>query len=341
MTPGLLDTLFPPKLQQNYITALQRKDGLTRRRAECLIRLWGYLLLKLQAEELNDLPQPLLKLELPQGFVICTHREAAELFYAQEERGSDRAAGLMIDRLVALQFLEKNYDGQTLSLQVRPIPELLAMLSVQPLPALQVDAFNPRTDAVLVAQLMTRTYQDWIKNSGAAAFRMSKGLRVWASQYNKGMRVLRRSDTLNPVGIMILYPTASQSEPYFFQTPNLEHLWTDDRGGDRFEMASPGDLACTSVYVRAWIVDTPYASAKTLCQFIQETQRTLLHLQEDFPSLCDLYAILIQPNHAALRQLMGFERVLQNSQQSQNWVYISLDRYLSLDPEQIVSGLLL
>ncbi|MEB3293237.1 MAG: hypothetical protein VKJ24_08745 [Synechococcales bacterium] len=339
MTPGLLDTLFPPNIQQDYIATLQRQGRLTRRRAECFVRLWGYLLLKTQAEQLRSQPPVLQELLIPPGFISCSHREASELFYAQEERGSDRAAGLMIDRLVALRFLDKNYDGQTLSLQVRPIPELLSLLVVEPIPELHVDAFNPRTDAVLVAQLITQAYQDLIKHPGKATFRISRNLRTWASHYSKGMRVLRRADTLNPVGAVVLSPVLSESEQYFFQSPSLGYFWADDCEGDLLKIAKPGDLTCTALYMRAWIVDTPYATPTVLDQFIQETQRLLGQLQEDFPSLCDIYATTIQPNQASFQKLMGFERVLQISQPTPTWTYISFDRYLALDPQKITEGL--
>jgi hypothetical protein len=73
--------------------------------------LWIYLLLKHQQELGVELRQPLTQLHIPEGFIACTHREAAELFYAQKERGSDRAAGMMIDKLLALGLIEKQFDG--------------------------------------------------------------------------------------------------------------------------------------------------------------------------------------------------------------------------------------
>jgi hypothetical protein len=74
--------------------------GLTRRRAECFVRLWTYLLLK-QQQELGDvLRQPLTQLQVPKGFVACTHREAAELFYSPFAHLGDPVAKSAAQRAV-------------------------------------------------------------------------------------------------------------------------------------------------------------------------------------------------------------------------------------------------
>ncbi|MBW4421481.1 MAG: hypothetical protein KME13_19995, partial [Myxacorys californica WJT36-NPBG1] len=159
MTPERLNELFPIEQQRNYIRMMQGRGGLTRQRAEYFVRLWAYLLLK-QREELDGcLPRSLDQLSAPEGLVACTHREAADVFYSNKERGSDRAAGLMIDRLAALGLLDKRYDGQTLSLQIRSLPELEIQPSKEPIQFL-ADNFNPRTDAISVANLYARNYAE-------------------------------------------------------------------------------------------------------------------------------------------------------------------------------------
>ena len=50
---------------------------------------------------------PLKKLQLPKGAVECTYREAAEIFYADKEKGSERSAGMMIDKMVDLKLIKK------------------------------------------------------------------------------------------------------------------------------------------------------------------------------------------------------------------------------------------
>jgi hypothetical protein len=94
--------------------------------------------------------------------VPCTHREAAELFYGQQEKGSDRAAGMMLDRLIGLGLLEKRFDGQTLCLRVRDLPELIFAEQSESLESVQLypDAFNPRTDVIPVANLFVKNYTE-------------------------------------------------------------------------------------------------------------------------------------------------------------------------------------
>ncbi|OUC14271.1 MAG: hypothetical protein B0A82_13425 [Alkalinema sp. CACIAM 70d] len=339
MEPKNLDQYFPCSRQKYYVSTLQRRVGLTLRRAECLVRLWAYLLLK-ESQDQGLLPEVSLANLTPQrDFVACTHREAAELFYANRDRGSDRAAGLMLDRLASLGVLDKRFDGQTLCLKIRTMPELLTPATEAPLPELFADAFNPRTDAVPAAQLMTRTYSELVKDPAATSYKITKNLRAWADHYRPCMRVLRRSDTLNPVGITVLYPVTSDSEVHFFYPPSRSFFLTTDRPTDPFTMATQGDPNCTSIYVRAWIIDPLYLSRHTLKQLIHDTQVTLHQMKEDFPALCDLYSMMIHPSYEELRRLMGFERVSQDTQRPYSWVYMSIDRYLNLDAVEVVNAL--
>ncbi|HEY9300588.1 MAG TPA: hypothetical protein VIQ31_30340, partial [Phormidium sp.] len=207
MTPEYLEKWFPIEQQRNYISMLVKRGGLTKRRAEYFVRLWAYLLVKQLQESGRPLVQPLTKLELPQGWVACTHKEAAELFYGEKDRGGDRAAGMMIDQLAALGLIEKHFDGNTTCIQivpgcVDPLPE-----PVKPV-ELIIDDFNLRTDAVPVANLIDRHYVQTAKDATATPYQITQTLRYWAKQYSTGMRVLRRSDNLHPVGISIIYPTA-------------------------------------------------------------------------------------------------------------------------------------
>lgn len=339
MTPRDLDRLFPVDRQREYISILQRRGGLTRRRAECLVRLWGYLLLKENHPDGAQPRTPLQELSIQSGFISCTHREAAELFYDNQDRGSDRAAGLMVDRLAALGLLDKEFDGQTLCLKIRALPELLSNLPEEKPPELIFDAFDPRADAVPVAKLMTKAYFELVRDSAATTYKISKSLRAWAANYVQCMRVVRRADTRNPVGIMILYPTTSESEVNFFHPPSRSFFLTNDRAADPFLMAKPGDPHCSSLYVRAWLIDSPHLNGESLCQFIYDTQATLRQIKQDFPAICDMYSMIIHPSHEKLRRIMGFERVSQDSQRSYYWAYLAIDRYLKLIPEKVVTDL--
>ncbi len=337
MIPDLVDRLFPIEIQRPYVAMLQRRGGLTRRKAEYFVRLWAYLLLKQQEELRGQLPSHLKELHAPDGLISCTHREAAELFYRDQERGSDRAAGMMIDRLAALGLIEKQYDGSSLCLQIRSLPELELPKADEPI-ELVADAFNPRTDAISIANLYTRNYAPMIRD-GAAMSKVAKVLRLWSQQYGTGMRVLRRSDNQGVVAACVLFPVATESDVHFFQPPSRSFYLTTDNPTDPFVMATPGDQTCVSVYIRAWVIDQPYLSVATLCQLLQDTQQTLLKVQNDFPEICDLYTPVVHPIYEELRKVLGFERFCEDNQRSFAWVHGAIERFLGTDMKQTLANL--
>ena len=235
--------------------------GLTRRRAECFIKLWAYLWLK-QQQELNIPCAPVETLELPQGWVSCTCREAADLFYANSERGSDRSAGMMLDKLAALGLIKKTFDGNTLAIAIQPLPELQQTTAPPTLPPIQPDAFDPRCDAIPIANLLATNYNWMNRNANAVPYRIAELLRGWADQYAKGMRVLRRRDNSTPVGFYLFYPTKRTSEVNFFGPASQGLHLSSTSDIDPFEMALPGDLECRSIFVRSWMIDTPLSRSE-------------------------------------------------------------------------------
>lgn len=343
VNPESLDRWFPIERQRSYITALQERGGLTRLRAEYFVKLWAYLLLKSQQERGESLDQPLTRLYPMTEMIPCTHREAAELFYGQQEKGSDRAAGMMLDRLIGLGLLEKRFDGQTLCLRIRDLPELIFTEQSESLESVQLypDAFNPRTDVIPVANLFIKNYTEILRDvsAAAAARKTAKCLRNWSQNYSACMRVLRRSDNLNPVGISIFYPVSSESEDSFFLPPSRNFFLTADTDVDPFKMAAPGDLDCTSVFIRAWIIDTPYMQGQHIYSFLKDAQQTLAQMQNDFPNLCDLYSLVVSPSCEELRQALGFQKTHQESQRSYYRAYLALDHFLALDIKQALSTL--
>jgi hypothetical protein len=336
--PGNLEYFFPQDHQRRYVTKLMGLGGITRRRAEYFVRLWAYLLLK-QAHDLDPQKlEPLDTLRPTEGLVSCTHREAAELFYGQRERGSDRAAGMMIDQLAALGLLEKRFDGQTLCLRIRPLPELIKTEETE-LPAkLLPDQFNPRTDAIPIANLIRQTYAMAADDSAISPQRIARILRQWFQIYPTGLRVLRRADNLNPVGVAILYPTASQSEEVFSRPPGKSFFLTSNLEVDPVAMAEVGDKNCMAVYLRAWLIDMNYLQRQHICAFQKDTQETLRQMQVDFPSLCDLYSPVIHPLYEELRMLLGFQRTCEEHRPFY-WIYLALDRYLELNIDNALANL--
>lgn len=333
-----IDQWFSSEQQRNYISVLRGRVGLTRRRAECFVRLWAYLLLKRQQELNNPVRQFLTELYPLDGFVACTHREAAELFYANNDRGSDRAAGMMLDQLVALGLIEKQFDGNTISIRVSSLPNLSESPKPVKLAELKSDAFNPRTDAIPVASFLARIYK-WMNKNNAAPNKIARLLRHWAERYPTGMRVLRHCDTLNPVGFHVLHPIARESEKNFFLPPSKSLHISSASDIDPITLAALGDADCTCVFVRSWIIDTPYMQQTHVCQFLEDTQQTLVRMQADFPNLCDLYALSIHPTYEALALALGFQQTGSVPQLPVYWMYKAVDQFLALDIKQAVSRL--
>lgn len=342
MNPEFIDQWFSIEQQRIYTSMLVGRVGLTRRRAECFVRLWVYLLLKHQQESGHRLKQPLTKLQIPEGFIACTHREAAELFYRDQEKGSDRSAGMMLDKLLALGLLEKQFDGNCLY-QIRALPSLVSE-APKALTKIIVDDFNPRTDAVPVASFLARNYNWMSNNTTAIPHKITKLLRQWAEQYPVGMRVLRCSETLHPVGFYLLYPTLSECEVNFFLPPSKSLHLSSASEIDPLQMATPNNPdsprdSVTSVLVRSWMIDTPYKNWENVRIFLKDVQQTLVRIQEDFPNLCDFYTLVIHPQYEKLAISLGFQKIGTDPKSSVYWMYTAVEQYLNLDIAEVVSKL--
>lgn len=328
---------LPPDQQQPIISRLTQRVGVTRVRAECFVRLWVYLWVKQKRIQGISVKPPLQSLEPIVGPVSCTLRETAELFYNDKEQGSDRAAGMMLDKLAALGLISKHFDGNTTLIEVQPIPEITGRQSAEVRVELSVDAFDPRCDAIPVANLLAANY-NWMNHSTETLpHRIVQLLRAWARQYSGGMRVLRRCDTLNPVGFFLLYPTAAESEALFFGSPNKGLHLSTLAEVDPFKMATPGDPNCVSIYVRSWMIEPTYRAYQGL--LLQAVQQTLRVMQQDFPNLCDLHTLIIHPSYEALAAALGFQKSGQQPQSSLYWMYLPLDRFLALDVKGAIAKL--
>jgi hypothetical protein len=341
MKPESLDQWFPIEQQRNYISTLKGWVGLTPRRAECFVRLCAYLLLK-QQESNDRLRQPLTQLDKPQGFIPCTHREAAVLFYAHRERGTERSAGMMLDKLCELGLIEKQFDGNTINIQIRHLPNLTSSPKpAKPKPIqFRVDAFT-HNDAVPVAKLLAHLYR-WLNNDTAGVeYKITNLLRRWVKQYPTGMRVLRRCDNSNPVGFYLLYPTSKESEKNFFLPPSKNLHLCSDSDIDPFAIANPPDVDCTCVFIRSWRIDTPYLNRDNLRRFVEDTKVTLAQMQADFPNLCDIYLMIVHPIHSYLEvaMAMGFQKIGEDPKSPVYWMYTSVDQFLSVDIKKALSKL--
>ncbi|GAB1539828.1 hypothetical protein NUACC21_24950 [Scytonema sp. NUACC21] len=343
MNLASIDQWFPPEQQHKYVSFLKGRVGVTRRRAEYFVKLWAYLLLKQQQELGKRIQPPLTRLEVPNGFVSCTHREAYEIFYGQQDRGrgSERAAGMMIDRLVALGLIEKDFDGNSTCIRVRsllsnPQESTREVESTQ----LVTDSFNSRTDSIPVASFLARDFNFLNKKAAVEPHRIARILRLWAEQYPTGMRVLRRRDRQHPVGFYALHPIARESEKNFFLPPrNSLFLLDASQQTDPFKISLSGDVNCTSVCIRIWLIDSPYKQRGNICRLLEDLQQTLTQMQAEFPNLCDMYAIAAQPRDEQIGSALGFQKNSYNSQPSICWMYVPIDKFLALNVELALSAL--
>ena len=333
-----LDAWYSQSQRRAAVSLLMKRVGVTRTRAECFIRLWIYLLVKQLQESQPQIKPPLAKLELLETEVQCTHREAAELFYSDSDRGSDRAAGMMLDKLAALGLIAKHFDGNATAIQIQPLSEILNVAEPQKPVQLQLDNFNARCDAIPVANLLATNYNWMNRNTNAVPQKIAKILRLLASQYSNGMRVLRRCDNLNPVGFYLLYPTATESEVNFFNAPSKSLHLSSLSDIDPFKMALPGDQNCQSVFIRSWMIDPQYLSEYRIA-FLEDTQKVLVEMQTDFPNLCDLYTLMIHPMYEKQALALGFHQTSCDSQLSIYWIYLALDRFLALDIKEALKNL--
>jgi hypothetical protein len=342
LDPEHLERWFSRERQLSYVSRLMnpsyRPVGLTRCRAEYFVRLWAYLLLKQQLTSGKAELETLVELSVPEGFIACTHREAARVFYAGKERGSDRAAGMILDKLVALWLINKVFDGNTICLQINSVPQLTNSETPRAPLQFKPDAFDPRADAILVANFLAQNYYWMNSNIVAVPHRIARLLRQWAKQYPKGMRVLRRCDNLQPVGFYLFYPTAARSEPNFFLPPRMSLHLSSTQDEDPIEMAQPGDPDCSSVFVRSWSIDRPYMHDTQVCQLLEDCQCTLQQMQSDFPNLCDLYAFALHPILEQLAVAVGFQKTYPDVVLGISWMYQSIDRFNALDMKSAIAS---
>lgn len=331
-----LELWFSTERRSPLIQQLMQTVGLTRIRANYFVRLWIYLVVKQGQTQNPDWKPPLTELKTNFGMVICTHREAAELFYADKDQGGDRAAGMMLDKLAALGLLKKQFDGNTTCIEILSLPKgIQAKTDVEEI-TLILDDFNPRCDAIPVANLLASNYNWMSKSKTAIPQRIAKLLRKWGRKYPMGMRVLRRSDNQNPVGFYLLYPTQDQSDENFFKPAKNALYLSTNLEVDPFEMADIGDEDCVSIFVRSWMI-APEFLDQYRCKFVQDVQETLRKMQQDFPNVCDLYTIIIHPSFAQLGTALGFQNTQQDSRSDVHWMYQAFDRFIALDVEAAIA----
>ena len=231
----------------------------------------------------------------------------------------------MLDKLAALGLIRKQFDGNVSRIEILALAEGLELKLTEEV-QIKIESFDPRCDAIPVANLLATNYNWMNHNTEATPHRIVNILR----QYVRGMRVLRRQDNLNPIGFYILYPTVAAAVSNFFIAPSKSLHLSAISDTDPFVMAQSGDLDCSSVYIRSWAIDRDYLDRYRVL-FLEDTQRTLVEMQQDFPNLCDLYTMIIHPMYEHQASALGFQNMSRDRQLSLYWMYLPLDRFLALN----------
>ncbi|WP_017299426.1 hypothetical protein [Nodosilinea nodulosa] len=325
---GEINHWFPSEVQRRYVDQVTGQSGLTRRQAICFVRLWAYACYQKDQSPLQTLSPEVNQL-------TCSHSEAADLFYADQARGSERAAGLMINQLVRKHLVKRTtFDGYPSQLSLQIPPSFLPQTPPDKPTEVKADAFDARRDAPLVASFMDESYSWVSQRTEGASFKITRVLRRWATQYPQGLRVLRQVTDAAPVGFAAFYPAHPDSEAMFHSPPSASlHLVTLN-DADPIQLAASGDPDCYVVFVRAWQFKPEYWSYSNVCEFLADSQATLSAMQQEFPNLSDIYTITIHPSLEAFAAALGFKPMKADLASSLRWYYIALDNFLALDVDE-------
>lgn len=311
--------------------------GLTRQRAVYFVRLCVYLSVRQRLTSQPSARPPLDRLMIPTDYFSFSHRDAHDLFYSGQERGSERAAGMMMKALRDLGFIKYPFDGNVSRVLVNPLPELFADVFTNSGTTLIADDFDPRGDAIPISALLAANYNWMNHNTKSIPYRISELLRQWAEEYSKGMRVLRRVDNQNPVGFYLLYPVITDCDVVFTGSPSEGFHLGSLNDVDPFKLAIAGDETCKALFVRSWVIEESYRQ-DYLVPFLKDVQSTLEKMQKDFPNLCDLWTLIIHPYYGKLATSVGFQQVGQDKANRLYWMYQALDRFLALDMDVVGEG---
>lgn len=328
--PQNVHAWFPLAQQTRYIDAITGQSGLTRKQATCFVRLWGYAYLKQPGKH-----PPIKQLSRYVGTFSCSHREAADLFYSDQERGSERSAGQMIDKLTAKHLVKREpFDGGPTRLSLQIPDHFLPQKTNLHADQLYTEAFDVRQDTYLASALLEDTYSWVSQRTDTPSFKITQALRHWSELYPAGLRVLRQLDTDEPVGLAVYFPTHSSSEENFHRPPSLSLYLSTSEQEDPMQVASPGDDRCYAVFIRAWKIHWHHWNYATVSLFLRDAQDTLALMRGDFPNLSDMYSIAIHPRLEAFALALGFKQMKADPNSSLRWIYMSLDRFLALDVDE-------
>ncbi len=333
--PGDVLQWFPEKQQQRYANHLIGKSGLTPTQARHFVRLWGYGYLLQHGPE----HAPITTLPGRISSFFCSQSEAAALFYP-DGQGAPRSAGLMINKFVEKQLVKRDrFSGSKTRISLS-IPDNFELADSHQPGTLYADAFNPRQDIPHIARLLEGLFSFDDKRPTSMLNNLRRGLRQWYDRYPTGLRVLRLTAKNNtPIGFSTIFPIHPDSEIIFDLPPSqslhLSRLHANTP--DPIQFAPPGDRQCHIAYIRSWEIHRDFWNRDNVILMTQDTQNTLKQIHTDYPELSEVYSIAIHPRLAALATTLGFESMTPDPNTSLCWLYISLDSFLALDVEQVLT----
>ncbi|MEM9486719.1 MAG: hypothetical protein AAGA83_23855, partial [Cyanobacteria bacterium P01_F01_bin.116] len=294
LKPEKVDTWFPPEFQKRYTNHLIGKSGLTPTQARHFVRLWGYGHLQQYGPE--QIPITVLKRKID-GF-LCSHGDASKLFYAEENKGTPRSAGLMINKFVSKKLIRREtFNGTTSILKLR-IPQVFDLPDEGKSEEVYTDLFDPRNDTPIVARFLEELYSYDGERPQALSFTIQQGLRHWAKRYPQGLKVLRRCKaSQQPIGFFAIAPIHPKSARNFCMPPKYSrHLSRLDPDlEDPIELATPGDPDCYIAYIRSWQIRPDLWTHDNAFKLLEATKNTLRCMQKDYPGLSEIYSMNIHP----------------------------------------------
>lgn len=348
-----IDIWFPSHARDRYVKQVVRKSDLTPTQSQYFVRLWGYGCLKQYGNE----KIPISTLENDINPFLCPQREAADLFYGENQKTSSSARS-MIDKFVKAGLVIRESARGDKTLITLNIP---AVFEIQDSDRNRVDysnkkyaykeiyvtKFDIKNDRVAVANFVEEIFKFSYDVPDFMQKNIGDGLRNWYKRYPQGMRVMRcaNSATLSEdyddgkpeetIGFSAVFPVHPKSENMFYGSPRKSIHFIDfspDKE-DPIQYAEEGD-GCTSAYIRGWQIKPEAWSYNSALTLLNDTQRNLSRMIEVYPELSDLYSIGIHPQLVRFALTIGFEILNRGNDKTLSWLFIPFDRFLKIDGEK-------
>ena len=341
LKPEKVEVWFPDSLRQRYVRHITGQRSLSPAQAEYFVRLWGYAYLKRKGPPYKKIQA--LDNDLYDYPFLFSHEEASRLFYVDKERGTSRAAGLMLKKFAddkrknLIQY--RRFEGTKTEITLN-IPIEFALPNIRPEDSIYADKFDRRKDLLPVTKFLLELYSvNTQVSQPELEFSIKRGLRDWAQRYPKGMRVIRRSSDKEAIGFLTIIPVSPRSERQFCSSPHESlHLsrFAPDLE-DPIQIASKVETDCYIAYIRSWQIQPGLWTYDNVLALLEETKITLRSIHEEYPELSEVYSMTIHPRLEEFARILGFKTSSLKSDSPIRWLFTHLDTFLSLDFQDVLS----